>query len=119
MASDCFPPTNSFVSGKVKAIRGSNEDRDAFVQAVNYAGFEAYEKALEECGGKYSFGDEITLADVCLVAQMDVAVWYGVKFERFPRVKAVYDRLMEVEAFKAANWKKQVDTPEKYREKAE
>lgn len=119
MATDCFPPTNSWVSSKVQAIRDSKADKNNFVQAINKAGFAAFEKLLEGCAGKYCVGDEITLADVCLVPQVDLVHWYGIGEEElgeWPLLKAVYGRLMEVEAFRKANWKRQIDTPEKFRE---
>jgi maleylacetoacetate isomerase len=117
MASDAFPPSNSKVSEKVKAIRGDVEDQKNFVKEINAGAFAAYEILLERHGGKYSVGDVITLADVFLVPQADLAVRYGFDVSKYPRTKLVYDRLMELDSFKKAHWTKQDDTPEKYRSK--
>lgn len=53
--------------------------------------------------GNLSFGDSVTLADICLVPQVYNARRWGVDLARFPRVRSVSARLEEIEAFRAAH----------------
>jgi len=82
ITSDIFPPTNSRISSRVKEIRDSKEDRMVFATKVFNEGFTAYEAFLERYskGKKYSYSDEVTLADVCLVPQIEQARFYKVDF---------------------------------------
>lgn len=117
VTSDIFPPTNSRVAQSVKAVRGEREDALTFVRTIMNRGFAAYETYLSTYfpSGKYSAGDAVTLADVCLIPQVEQARFYGIDFAQFPLLSGVIDRLEELEAFKKAGWRTQGDTPEKDR----
>ena len=79
-------------------------------------GFAAYEATLEKTVGRFSVGDQITLADVCLVP----AVWAGERFSvdlgKFPRLKGVFEEMSGTEAVLKAHWRRQEDTPEEFKE---
>lgn len=81
------------------------------------AGFTAYEAMLQKYfpEGPYSAGKSVTLADVCLVPQVEQARFYGVDFGAWPLLNGVIGRLEELEAFKRGAWRAQGDTPEKDR----
>jgi maleylacetoacetate isomerase len=117
VTSDIFPPTNAKIARRVKAIRDSEDDQDEFVKKVMSEGFAAYEKMLELHfkGKKYSAGDYVTLADVCLVPQAEQARFYGIDFAQWPLLNGVLERLEALDAFKKAGWKYQEDTPEKHK----
>ena len=117
VTSDIFPPTNSRVAQSVKAVRGEREDAVKFVHAIMNRGFAAYETYLSTqfSGAKYSAGDAVTLADVCLIPQVEQARFYKISFEPFPLLEGVIARLEELDAFKRAGWRAQGDTPEKDR----
>lgn len=53
--------------------------------------------------GHLSFGDKVTLADICLVPQVYNARRWGVDLARFPRVRSITARLEEIEAFRSAH----------------
>ncbi|ORY03260.1 Maleylacetoacetate isomerase [Basidiobolus meristosporus CBS 931.73] len=74
-------------------------------------GFEGIEKSLEKTAGKYCFGDEITLMDVCLAPQLYNAKRFGVDMSRFPIITRIDEELSHIEAFKAAHWQSQPDCP--------
>jgi hypothetical protein len=44
-----------------------------------------------------------------------MAVQYKLDMSPYPNIRAVYDELMKLEAFIAANWKAQEDTPAQLR----
>merc|ERR1712080_55185 len=46
-------------------------------------GFDALEKMLSVCSGEYSVGDEVTLADCCLVPQVYNALRFKVDMEQY------------------------------------
>ena len=64
-------------------------------------GLAALEKYLEKTAGVYSFGDNITLADLCLVPQVYNANRFGVDMSQFPIISRVNDELIKHEAFSA------------------
>ena len=62
-------------------------------------GIAVYEKLAAETAGKYSVGDEITLADVCLVPELWTALARGLDLEEFPVVARMFRKCMEIEEF--------------------
>jgi maleylacetoacetate isomerase len=117
ITSDIFPPTNSRISGRVWKIRDSRDDKDEFVKKVFNEGFSAYESMLERYskGKKYSVLDEVTLADVCLIPQVEQARFYELDFGIWPLLSGVIENLESLDAFKKSGYQYQGDTPEKFR----
>lgn len=79
-------------------------------------GFCNLEKILERTSGKYCVGDEITMADLCLVPQVYNANRFKVDMSQFPVISRINDDLSKLEAFKASHPSKQPDCPEELRE---
>lgn len=77
-------------------------------------GFNALEKLLmkSDISNRYCNGDALTMADVCLVPQVYNAYRFNVDMAVFPRIRAVYDRCMELEAFHQAAPEQQEDFAE-------
>lgn len=75
-------------------------------------GFKALEKTLETTAGKYCVGDDITLADICLVPQVFNANRFKVDLLKFPTIKRIHDELILNEAFKTAHPFRQPDCPD-------
>jgi maleylacetoacetate isomerase len=61
-------------------------------------GIAVYEKLVAQTAGKYSVGDEVTLADVSLVPELWTGLAMGLELEEFPVVAGIFRRCMEVEA---------------------
>lgn len=59
--------------------------------------------------GAYCFGDRPTLADVCLVPQVNLAERYGIDLSDYPRVRRVYRTCNTMAAFQAAAPETQAD----------
>eukprot|EP00911_Craspedida_sp_UC1_P002335 UC1_evm2s1756 len=78
-------------------------------------GFRALEALMSESAGTYSVGDEITLADICLVPQVYNANRFKVDMEQYPTISRVYAALIEHPAFIAAEPERQPDCPEESR----
>jgi len=86
-----------------------------FGKWVIESGFKVFEKNLENTAGKYCYGDEVTMADLCLVPQVYNANRFKVDMLQFPHINRVHEELMKIEAFQAAHPSKQPDCPEDLR----
>ncbi|KAG7511432.1 maleylacetoacetate isomerase isoform X1 [Solea senegalensis] len=74
-------------------------------------GFQALEAILKQTAGKYCVGDEISMADICLVPQVYNAERFKVDVEQYPTIKRLNQTLTEIEAFKLSHPSCQPDTP--------
>ncbi|KAK6346361.1 hypothetical protein TWF730_010687 [Orbilia blumenaviensis] len=120
IACDMQPLMNLDTLKQVKKIaEDSRKEVDAtareWQQRICKRGFGAYETLVSKTAGKYSFGDTITMADVCLAPAVDSALRFGVDMSKFETTERVWRALEEVEAFKKGGWRAQGDTPEELR----
>ncbi|XP_055534425.1 probable maleylacetoacetate isomerase 2 [Wyeomyia smithii] len=74
-------------------------------------GFRAVEQLLAVSAGKYCLGDQITLADCCLVPQVFNARLYKVDLDPYPTIIRIDGELAKHPAFQAAHPYNQVDCP--------
>uniref|UniRef100_A0A3B3WJ39 maleylacetoacetate isomerase n=1 Tax=Poecilia mexicana TaxID=48701 RepID=A0A3B3WJ39_9TELE len=74
-------------------------------------GFQALEPILKQTAGKYCVGDEISMADICLVPQVYNAERFKVDVGQYPTIKRLNETLAEIEAFKLSHPSRQPDTP--------
>lgn len=61
------------------------------------------EKLVKTTAGKYCVGDEVTIADICLVPQMFNARRFELDTSKFPILEEIDARLQELEIFKASH----------------
>lgn len=75
----------------------------------------AYEKLVTAAGppGKFSVGNQLTLADVCLIPQVQNAVerWGVVLEKEVPALAKIYDNLKSLPEVQGAHWSQQPDAP--------
>jgi maleylacetoacetate isomerase len=109
---DVQPPSNMHILKRVDALAA---DRKVWAKEVMHRGLAAYEGLLKSYAGKYSFGDEVTMADVCLAPAVEGALRWGVDMEEFPTITRVYDEIRGLDAFVKGDWRHQEDTPEEFR----
>ncbi|KAH7940943.1 hypothetical protein HPB49_008314 [Dermacentor silvarum] len=79
-------------------------------------GFKALEATVSKTAGKYCVGDEVTIADACLVPQVYNANRFKIDMSQFPTLSRVSTALESLPAFKAAHPSCQPDTPPELRE---
>ncbi|XP_056623716.1 maleylacetoacetate isomerase isoform X2 [Triplophysa dalaica] len=79
-------------------------------------GFEALEPILKQTAGTYCVGNEISMADICLVPQVYNAERFKMDMSPFPTIRRLNQTLMENEAFKASHPSCQPDTPDDMRQ---
>lgn len=70
------------------------------------------EKLVKETAGKYCVGDEVSIADVCLVPQMFNANRFGVDLSKYPTLQAINERLLELDMFQKSHPKNCPDFPQ-------
>lgn len=109
IACDIQPVTNLRILSRIGTLGGSRED---WAKGLMTEGLEAYERLARKTSGKYSVGDIVSLADVCLVPAVWGAMRFGVDLDALPVVKSVYGEMEKLEGVNRAHWKNQEDTPE-------
>jgi maleylacetoacetate isomerase len=114
IACDTQPVTNMRVLNRVAALK-NGEAKDRWARELMKDGLRAYETMAAKVAGRFSYGDNVTLADVCLVPAVWGAQRFGVDINQFPVVSRVYHEMSHLEAVKKAHWKHQPDTPEELR----
>jgi maleylacetoacetate isomerase len=72
-------------------------------------GFSALEEQLSKCAGVYSFGDSITLADVCLIPQVYNARRFNISLDAYPTIVRIEKHCLELPVFQAASPEAQPD----------
>ena len=121
IVADTQPLTASRVESKVDELGGDTEEWRRF---WHRRGLDVYNEVMKNGtegirAGKYSVGDEVTLADCVLVP----AVWKCEVEKMGPEgwgedlavLRRVYITLMGLEEVKMAHWMSQADTPEEQR----
>ncbi|KAJ0181052.1 hypothetical protein K1T71_003137 [Dendrolimus kikuchii] len=78
-----------------------------FTKYWSERGLQTLENLLEKSAGRYSVGDQITVADICVVPQLYNAVTrYKIDISKYPTVSRIYNTLLEEELFKNTHPKK-------------
>jgi maleylpyruvate isomerase len=101
------PLQNLAVIQKVKRELGG--DGDAWAGHWNERGLQALESWARPLAGKYLMGDEVSVADVCLVPQLYGARRFGVDLSPFPTLTRVEQACEALDAFARARPERQPD----------
>ena len=103
IACDVHPLNNLRVLQYIKGPFGKN-DEEKMQWYFNWLekGFNAYEKQLEKYSRQFSFGDNITLADICLIPQVYNANRFTFPMDKYPLINKVNDNCLKTSAFDKA-----------------
>jgi len=93
----------------LRTLRELGADAQAFGRAANERGLAAIEAEAVDAGGRFTIGDEVTLADVLLVPQLFSARRFSADMSRFPRLGEIEARLLAMPEVAAAHPDKQPD----------
>jgi maleylpyruvate isomerase len=108
IACDIHPLNNTSPLFYLKnTLKQDQETINAWYAHWVTVGFEAVEALLRP--GPYSFGEAVTLADVCLVPQVANARRFNVPLDKFPNVVAVDAACLKLPAFDKARPDNQPD----------
>lgn len=102
IAMEIHPVCNLRVAKYAATHSGGEITMDSWMRAFITPGLEAYERMLTQ-SGTYSYGDTVTLADLCLVPQMYNARRWGVDLSNMPKTVAITERLEALDAFAQAH----------------
>nr|XP_028707553.1 maleylacetoacetate isomerase isoform X1 [Macaca mulatta] len=86
-----------------------------WAQNAIISGFNALEQILQSTAGTYCVGDEVTMADLCLVPQVANAERFKVDCTLYPTISSINKRLLVLEAFQVTHPCRQPDTPTELR----
>jgi len=100
------PLQNLAVMQKVKA---DGADSNAWSKHWNERGLEALEAWARPIAGTFLVGDQVTIADVCLVPQLYSARRFGVDLSPFPTLTRVEQACEALDAFARARPERQPD----------
>jgi len=98
-----------------KKLGFTAEQKENWIQHWAYAGLDALEANLKEFSGKYSFGDEVTMADIFLIPQIITCQRFKVDMTNYPTLMKIFENCMKHEAFIKAHPFRQPDTPDEMR----
>jgi maleylacetoacetate isomerase len=108
IACDIHPLNNTSPLRYLKNALGQEQSAiDAWYHHWVIAGFEALEALIEP--GPYACGKAVTIADVCLVPQVNNARRLKVPLEKFPKIVAVDAACLKLPAFDRARPENQPD----------
>jgi maleylpyruvate isomerase len=102
------PLQNTSVQDEVKAL---GADPNAWVQRWVGRGLDALESTVRETAGRFAVGDEVTIADLCIVPQLGFARRFKMDLSRCPTLLKIDQACAEIEAFRKAAPDQQPDAP--------
>lgn len=104
VAAEIHPLNNLRVLQYLKREGGQSQEQiEHWYRHWCAQGLAAYEQQLAKgADGRYSYGDQVTMADVCLVPQIFNARRFETPLEACPRIVSVYEECMKLDAFRRA-----------------
>ncbi len=115
IACEIHPINNLRILKYLKCpLNHTQEEIDTWYRHWCVEGLNAYERELSAAplalrDGQYSVGDQVSLADVCLVPQIFNAKRLNVDTSSLPKTMAIFERLMTLPAFESSQPCKQAD----------
>ncbi|MGZ3774803.1 MAG: maleylacetoacetate isomerase [Pseudobdellovibrionaceae bacterium] len=93
----------------------SQDQKDQWVQHWATQGLETLETTLKEFSGTYSFGDQVTMADLFLIPQLLTCLRFKIDISNYPTLVKINENCLKLEAFQKAHPFKQIDTPDEFK----
>ena len=99
VAADIQPPQSTRIREMItKEFKG---DGNLWARGVFDRGLTVYENLLARGpNSRYSVGDQVTLADICLVPVVQLGLRFGIETEKWPRIMRVVEECWKMDAFK-------------------
>lgn len=102
IACEMHPLNNLRVLEQLRnQFQASEEQVTAWYHHWLKQGFDAFEKQLETMKhpSPLCYGNQISLADICLIPQVYNAQRFGFSIEQYPLIEAINKHCLEIEAF--------------------
>lgn len=101
IAMEIHPVCNLSVAQFAVTESGGQISNEQWMQHFISKGLTAFEAMIGE--GKYSYGDTVTIADICLMPQLYNAERWGVSLDAMPKIQRVAEELDQIPAFSNAH----------------
>lgn len=108
IACDVHPLQNLQVLHKLRTLGHDEDTVNMWAQGIIETGLDAFSQLIANETGPYCFGQQVTLADVCLVPQLGNARRFGARVD-FPRLLEIEEACNALEAFRGAVPARQAD----------
>jgi len=109
IASGIQPLQNTGTQNHVRdALKADPKEWVRYFVALGLA---AFEKEIAVVVGKFSVGDELSIADLCLVPEIYFARRFGLEMERYPTLMRIDAACAPLPAFAKAHAEAQPDAP--------
>jgi len=99
IACDIHPLNNLRVLKYLKSEEWQQQQVDKWYAHWIHQGFSAIEQQLQKSSGLYCFGDEVSVADIFLVAQVYNANRFNVPLDDYPLIVKINDYCLTQKAF--------------------
>ncbi|XP_063804317.1 maleylacetoacetate isomerase isoform X2 [Pseudophryne corroboree] len=99
----------------LSVLKRVGDKQQEWAQHYITRGFQALELLLKDTAGRYCVGDEVTMADACLVPQVFNANRFKVDITPYPTISRINQSLCQLEAFQVSHPGRQPDTPPDFR----
>ena len=110
IACEIHPLNNLRVQQYLTSELGiKDEAKQRWIDHWMTIGFKAIEKQLVRSAGCYCFKDQLTVADICLVAQVYNATRFNVDMASYPYINRVVENCNKLEAFQLALPENQIE----------
>lgn len=111
IVADIHPINNLAILRYLKATFGADQDAtDTWYRHWIERGFKALEQKLDGAS-PFCFGNRPTLADICLIPQVNNARRFNLDLDPFPKITAIEARAYQLDAFEGARPHNQPDFP--------
>ena len=101
IAMEIHPICNLNVAKWAVAQSGQKLTMERWISHFIIRGLEAYEAMITD--SDYSYGEGVTMADICLMPQLYNAHRWGVDLVQFPKISHIQTVLQNIPAFQAAH----------------
>lgn len=110
--ADIHPLQNLKLMQYLEKKHGYTQDqKDEWAQKWIQEGWAATEKILTATAKIYSFGEQVTAADLFIVPQIFSSLRFKVDMSKYPLLSKINDNCLKLEAFQKSHPSKQIDTP--------
>ena len=92
-------------------FEASEGKRKQWIQKIMTQGLKSYESLIQSTASKFSFGEQVSAADLFLVPQIYNALRFEVSLDSFPHIQRVNSNCLKLEHFIKAHPKNQPDAP--------
>lgn len=103
IAMDIHPIANLSVLNHVAEISYEPDAKKIWVNHFVSKGLRAFEAMLKTSAGRFSFGDTLSMADICLIPQIYNAERWSVDLAPFPKCMSIAQHCSQLPTFAAAH----------------